>query len=101
LLINPLEVVEVLSIMDLMNKELPNLRRDLQFSTITLCRQDPKLLEAIDKLFYGNVVRGAKVNREAQIVLPDRKLNFEEVKNLLKQCSKGKLVINIEKLCTK
>ncbi|XP_038210027.1 meiotic recombination protein W68 [Zerene cesonia] len=66
--------------MDLMNKNLLMLKIDLAVNSGSF-KQDPKLVAAIDKLFYNNT---RKVLAET-VLLPERKLDFTEVNQLLKQ----------------
>ncbi|CAG4968421.1 unnamed protein product [Colias eurytheme] len=66
--------------MDLMNKNLLMLKIDLAVNSGPF-KQDPKLVAAIDKLFYNNT---KEVLGEA-VLLPERKLDFTEVNQLLKQ----------------
>lgn len=68
--------------MDLMNKELLNMTKDLA-SNPRVFKQDPKLVTAIDNLFRRQV---ASLNVEnGGFILPERKLKFEEVQTLLRQ----------------
>ncbi|CAH0404700.1 unnamed protein product [Chilo suppressalis] len=70
--------------MDLLNNDFSGLRRDLQMNTVALFRQDPKLVEAVDKLFFHNSVRSVDTKQSGQI-LPDRKLTFDEVQQILRK----------------
>ncbi|KAL0849029.1 hypothetical protein ABMA28_013402 [Loxostege sticticalis] len=70
--------------MDLLNKDFYKFTRDLQSNAVPTFRQDPKLVEAIDKLFYSNHLRLSDARENGQIVLPERKLQFHEVQDLLK-----------------
>ncbi|XP_013200409.2 meiotic recombination protein SPO11 [Amyelois transitella] len=69
--------------MDVMNKDLLALTRDLALNPITVFRQDAKLVAAINKLFCGN--HNAENMVDEKVKLPERKLNFGEVQELLKQ----------------
>ncbi|XP_045511607.1 meiotic recombination protein W68 isoform X3 [Colias croceus] len=66
--------------MDLMNKNLLMLKIDLAVNSGPF-KQDPKLVAAIDKLFYNNT----KEVLGETVLLPERKLDFAEVNQLLKQ----------------
>ncbi|KAL4715157.1 hypothetical protein ACJJTC_012204 [Scirpophaga incertulas] len=70
--------------MNLMNKDL----RDLPTGSMPKFKQDPKLVAAIDKLFYCNIAHNGDVDNGGSIVLPERKLKFEEVQNILRQDAK-------------
>lgn len=75
--------------MDLLNKDFYKFTRDLQSNAVPTFRQDPKLVEAIDKLFYSNHLRLSDARENGQIVLPERKLQFHEVQDLLKLSLNG------------
>ncbi|XP_013181124.1 PREDICTED: meiotic recombination protein SPO11 [Papilio xuthus] len=70
--------------MEVKNKDFSMLPRDLASTSASVFKQDPKLVAAINKL-YG---RNEEDNSISEIVLPERKLNFEEVQKLLKKSSK-------------
>ncbi|XP_059059402.1 meiotic recombination protein SPO11 [Achroia grisella] len=74
--------------MDLMNKELSVLTEDMGFKPVTVFRQDPKLVAAIDKLFCGDRHEKFHSLVRGPVKLPDRKLEFDEVQQLLKLTSK-------------
>lgn len=69
--------------MELMNKEFLKLTKNLVLNPVSAFKQDQKLVTAIDKLSRPP----AQLNSEAGILLPDRKLEFAEVQELLKQSS--------------
>ncbi|XP_053603524.1 meiotic recombination protein W68 [Plodia interpunctella] len=71
--------------MDLMNKDLA-LTRDLALNPITEFRQNAKLVAAINKLFCGNELGGNMI--DVNVKLPDRKLNFGEVQELLNSANR-------------
>ncbi|KPI93931.1 Meiotic recombination protein SPO11 [Papilio xuthus] len=70
--------------MEVKNKDFSMLPRDLASTSESVFKQDPKLVAAINKL-YG---RNEEDNSISEIVLPERKLNFEEVQKLLTKSSK-------------
>ncbi|XP_045762262.1 meiotic recombination protein SPO11 [Maniola jurtina] len=65
--------------MELMNKDALRLRIDLASSSIFSFKQDPTLVAAINRLYSREEMAGL------QIILPERKLLFTEVQQLLKQ----------------
>lgn len=67
-----------------MNRDFLMLSKDLAATSESVFKQDPKLVAAINKL-YG---RNEEDNLNSVVVLPDRKLNFEEVQKLLNKSSK-------------
>nr|XP_049706650.1 meiotic recombination protein SPO11-like [Helicoverpa armigera]XP_049708259.1 meiotic recombination protein SPO11 [Helicoverpa armigera] len=67
--------------MDLMNKELLAFTKDLPLNTETAFKQDPKLAAAIDTLCSNQRVL---LGNAGVTVLPERKLEFSEVQQLLK-----------------
>lgn len=69
--------------MELMNKELLKLTKELDSASVF--KQDPRLTAAIDKLYRNNVQ--AKYIKASGLVLPERKLDFGELQNLLKDSS--------------
>lgn len=74
--------------MELMNKDLLMLTKDLALNLSTAFKQDAKLAEAIDKLHSSQRVC-LNVRGEGGLVLPERKLEFQEVQQLLKQSTKS------------
>ncbi|XP_026487443.2 meiotic recombination protein SPO11 [Vanessa tameamea] len=66
--------------MELINKEVLELKNDFTLNSIISFKQDPKLISAIDKLFQ-------KEKPGLNLVLPERKLDFGEVCQLLKGSS--------------
>lgn len=75
--------------MDLLNKDLHLLTRNLKSTVVSVFRQDPKLAEAIDKLYYRNHLKPSET-KQSGVVLPERKLQFHEVQDLLKLSLNGK-----------
>lgn len=73
--------------MDLTNKNLSALTKDLVLNPVSVYRQDAKLVVAINKLFCENQL-GHNMQSDGKIQLPDRKINFNEVQQLLKQSVK-------------
>ncbi|XP_039765191.1 meiotic recombination protein SPO11 [Pararge aegeria] len=65
--------------MELMNKDALKLRIDLMSSSISSYKQDPKLVSAINILYSREEVVGSTS------ILPERKLLFTEVQQLLKK----------------
>lgn len=73
--------------MELMNKDLLSLMKDLPLNSEAVLKQDPKLAAAIDKLCGSRV----KVVGASQLtMLPERKLEFSEVQDLFNQASSKK-----------
>lgn len=72
--------------MELMNKELLKLTKE--WDSASAFKQDPRLATAIDKLYRSNVQ--AKQLKASDLVLPERKLDFYELQNLLKDSSNDK-----------
>ncbi|XP_023940290.1 meiotic recombination protein SPO11 [Bicyclus anynana] len=72
--------------MELMNKDALMLRIDLTSPMMSSFKQDPKLVAAINRLYSREEVVGSA------LILPERKLNFTEVQDLVKQACdvKGK-----------
>ncbi|KPJ11949.1 Meiotic recombination protein SPO11 [Papilio machaon] len=70
--------------MELMNRDCSMLPRDFASTSESVFKQDPRLISAINKL-YG---RNEKDDSNSEIVLPERKLNFEEVQKMLNKSSK-------------
>ncbi|CAG9099843.1 unnamed protein product [Plutella xylostella] len=68
--------------MDIMNNEF-KMPKDLRQMAISAFRQDPKLTVAIDKLQAHSNMADSNEKRNFGLVLPDRKLNFQEVRQLL------------------
>ncbi|XP_048486898.1 meiotic recombination protein SPO11 [Plutella xylostella] len=68
--------------MDIMNNEF-KIPKDLRQMAISAFRQDPKLTVAIDKLQAHSNIPDSNEKRNSGLVLPDRKLNFQEVRQLL------------------
>lgn len=68
--------------MDLLNKDLNIITKDLQRTAVFAFRQDAKLAEAIDKLFFRNNLKKLDT-KEIAIVLPGRQLQFYEVQDLM------------------
>lgn len=73
--------------MELMNKDLLMLKKDLAMNSSAAFKQDAKLAEAIEKLHRSHRTCLDK-RREGGLVLPERKLEFGEVQQLLKQSTK-------------
>lgn len=74
-----------------MNKDLSKLTKDL-VSIPTAFKQDPKLVAAIDKLWRQQVI---SLNGEVgEMLLPQRKLDFTEVQNMLKESVKSKGIVD-------
>lgn len=69
--------------MELMNKELLKLTKE--WDSASAFKQDPRLATAIDELYRRNVQ--AKHMNANGLVLPERKLDFYELHNLLKDSS--------------
>lgn len=72
--------------MELMNKELLKLTKE--WDSASAFKQDPRLATAIDKLYRSNVQ--AKQLNVSGLVLPERKLDFYELPNLLNDHSNDK-----------
>lgn len=70
--------------MELMNKELLKLTKE--WDSASAFKQDPMLATAIDKLYRSNVQ--VKHMNACGLVLPDRKLQFDELQNMLNDSSK-------------
>lgn len=67
--------------------------KDLRTISIAAFKQDPKLTIAIDKLYKNEQMIDAE-KKEGGLMLPERKLNFKEVKEWMAQSKsdiKGKL----------
>lgn len=82
-----------------MNNEF-KMPKDLRQMAISAFRQDPKLTVAIDKLQAHNLMADSNEKRNYGLVLPDRKLNFQEVRQLLSRTDetiKGIVTINTKK----
>lgn len=62
------------------------LKRDLPFRVYTTYKQDSKLAAAINNLCKRET---AQIDITQTITLPERKLQFNEVQDLLKQSSKA------------
>ncbi|CAG9784552.1 unnamed protein product [Diatraea saccharalis] len=71
--------------MDLLNNGLSGVMRDWQMNNVVSFKQDSKLVEAIDKLFYCNSPRSGRSKETAEILLPDRRLTFDEVQRILQE----------------
>lgn len=69
--------------MELMNKELLKLAKE--WDSVSAFKQDPRLATAIDKLYRSNIQ--LKHINASGLVLPERKLDFYELQNLLKDSS--------------
>lgn len=69
--------------MELMNKELLKLTKELDSGSVF--KQEPRLAASIDKLYRSNV-QARQINAIG-LVLPERKLDFGELQNLLKKSS--------------
>ncbi|XP_068621567.1 meiotic recombination protein SPO11 [Battus philenor] len=65
--------------MDLTNKDLSMLTSDLTMKSASVYKQDPTLATAIDKLYRRN----QEENLTTTISLPDRKLDFRDVQQIL------------------
>lgn len=63
--------------------------KDLRQISIAAFKQDPKLTLAIDKLYKNEQTVDAE-KRCCGLVLPERKLNFHEVKQLMSQSTSNK-----------
>ncbi|CAK1603346.1 unnamed protein product [Parnassius mnemosyne] len=72
--------------MELMNRDLSMLTKNLAAKSASVFKQDPKLVAAIDKLYSKNEVK----NLNSKMLLPDRRLNFLEVQEILDHSSKDK-----------
>lgn len=72
--------------MELMNKELLKLTRE--WDSTSAFKQDPRLATAIGKLYRSNVQM--EYTNASGLVLPERKLEFFELQNLLKNSSRDK-----------
>ncbi|CAG5056656.1 unnamed protein product [Parnassius apollo] len=72
--------------MELMNRDLSMLTKNFAAKSTSVFKQDPKLVAAIDKLYSKNEVK----NLNSKILLPERKLNFLEVQEILYHSTKGK-----------
>lgn len=72
--------------MELMNKELLKLTKE--WDSASAFKQDPRLATAIDKLYRSNVQ--VKHTNVSDLILPERKLDFYELQNLLKNSSEDK-----------
>ncbi|CAB3249815.1 unnamed protein product [Arctia plantaginis] len=79
--------------MDLMNIDWPVLKRDLPFCIQTTFKQDPKLAAAINNLCRS---QATQIDITETVTLPERKLQFNEVQDLLKQSSRtnAPIIIN-------
>lgn len=73
--------------MELMNKDLSRLSKDFVLNPALAFKQDPKLVAAIDKLWRQQVT---SLNKVDGMLLPQRKLDFTEVQNMLKETAKPK-----------
>lgn len=69
--------------MELMNKELLKLTKE--WDSTSAFKQNPTLATAIEKLYRSNV-QPKHINASG-LVLPERKLDFYELQNLLKDSS--------------
>ncbi|KOB70111.1 Meiotic recombination protein spo11 [Operophtera brumata] len=72
--------------MDLMNKDLSKLTKDLVLNPVSAFKQDPKLVAAIDKLWRQQVA--SLTGDDGRMLLPQRKLDFTEVQNMIKETAK-------------
>ena len=70
--------------MDLMNTDSLKLGTELMLGSVSCLTQDPKLVDAIENLCHRH--EKSRQNME----LPERKLEFNEIHNLLKQSPDSK-----------
>ncbi|KAG6462412.1 hypothetical protein O3G_MSEX013241 [Manduca sexta] len=75
--------------MDLLNTEAAMLK-ELVFNRTTSFKQEPKLVSAIDKLLNAALIN-RNVDEEGNLLLPERKLEFSEVQQILQQSSNRKV----------
>lgn len=71
-----------------MNTDLSKLTKALGLNPASAFKQDPKLVAAIDKLWRQQVTSLNEV--DGGMLLPQRKLDFNEVQNMLKETAKPK-----------
>ncbi|XP_037297926.1 meiotic recombination protein W68 isoform X2 [Manduca sexta] len=75
--------------MDLLNTEAAMLK-ELVFNRTTSFKQEPKLVSAIDKLLNAALIN-RNVDEKGNLLLPERKLEFSEVQQILQQSSNRKV----------
>lgn len=71
-----------------MNKDLSKLTKDLVLNPVSAFKQDPKLVTAIDKLWRQQVASLSV--EDGKLLLPQRKLDFTEVQNMIIESAKPK-----------
>lgn len=75
--------------MELVNRDLSMLTRDLASASVSAFKQDPNLVAAIDKLFGRNELN----NFHSKILLPYRRMDFLEVQEIVNKSAVEKGIV--------